>query len=120
MEHHYGQHVCRIPLEQWPDPVTRAFAHINPASYVPMRGPSELGLSGSLEDGDRSQELRHIDVPALVSGSTHDTMDPAHLRWMAGQLLQGRYLHCPQGSHPSQFDDAAHHFPGLVGFLHAL
>jgi tetratricopeptide (TPR) repeat protein len=29
MEHHYLLHVCRIPLEEWPEPVTRAFAHLN-------------------------------------------------------------------------------------------
>ena len=41
MQHHYALHVCRIPLEDWPDPVVRGIAHINPAIYVPMQGPSE-------------------------------------------------------------------------------
>jgi proline iminopeptidase len=84
MEHHYVLHVCRMPLEEWPDPVTRSIGHISPEIYVPMQGPSELGLSGSLEDWDRSADLPRIDVPALVIGATHDTMDPGHLRWMAG------------------------------------
>ena len=43
MEQHYVHHVLRMPAEDWPDPVNRAFAHINPAIYVPMQGPSELG-----------------------------------------------------------------------------
>jgi proline iminopeptidase len=120
MEHHYALHVCRLPLDQWPDPVVRALAHINPSIYVPMQGPSELGLSGSLEDWDRSGDLKDIDVPTLVVGATHDTMDPAHLRWMSEQLPQGRYLHCPDGSHLSQFDDPEHFFPGLVEFLTSL
>jgi proline iminopeptidase len=120
MEHHYVLHVCRIPLSDWPDPVTRSLAHINPAIYVPMQGPSELGLSGTLENWDRSGDLRHIDVPALVIGATHDTMDPAHLRWMSGQLPQGHYLHCPDGSHLSQYDDPGHYFPGLIDFLTSL
>ena len=46
MEHHYVLHVCRMPLEQWPDPVLRSLSHVNPAIYVPMQGPSELGMSG--------------------------------------------------------------------------
>jgi len=120
MEHHYALHVCRLPLDQWPDPVVRALAHINPSIYVPMQGPSELGLSGSLEDWDRSGDLKDIDVPTLVVGATHDTMDPAHMRWMSEQLPQGRYLHCPDGSHLSQFDDPEHFFPGLVDFLTSL
>jgi proline iminopeptidase len=119
-EHHYVLHVCRMPQADWPDPVNRAFGHINPAIYVPMQGPSELGLSGSLEDWDRSADLRHIDVPALVIGATHDTMDPAHMRWMSEQLPQGRYLHCPDGSHLCQFDDPGHFFPGLIDFLKSL
>jgi proline iminopeptidase len=120
MEHHYVLHVCRMPLDDWPDPVTRAIGHINPAIYVPMQGPSELGLSGTLEDWDRSGDLQHIDVPALVIGATHDTMDPQHMRWMSEQLPQGRYLHCPNGSHLSQFDDPEHYFPGLIDFLKSL
>jgi proline iminopeptidase len=120
MEHHYRLHVCRIPLDQWPDPVTRSLAHVNPAIYVPMQGPSELGLSGTLEDWDRSGDLGTIEVPTLVIGATHDTMDPEHLLWMSEQLPQGRYLHCPDGSHLSQFDDPTHFFPGLIEFLHSL
>jgi proline iminopeptidase len=119
-EHHYVLHVCRMPQVDWPDPVNRAFGHINPAIYVPMQGPSELGLSGTLEDWDRSADLQHIDVPALVIGATHDTMDPAHMRWMSEQLPQGRYLHCPDGSHLCQFDDPGHFFPGLIDFLKSL
>jgi proline iminopeptidase len=120
LEHHYVLHVCRMPAEEWPDPVTRSIAHINPAIYVPMQGPSELGLSGSLENWDRSADLPEITVPTLVIGATHDTMDPAHLQWMAGQLPKGQYLHCPDGSHLAQFDDPSHYFPGLISFLTSL
>ena len=44
-EHHYVHHVLRMPLDDWPNPVQRAFAAINPAVYVSMQGPSELGIS---------------------------------------------------------------------------
>ena len=120
MEQHYRWHICRMPLSEWPEPVTRCFGHINPAIYVPMQGPSELGLSGTLEGWDRTADLPGIDVPTLVIGAAHDTMDPGHMRWMAGQLPQGRYLHCPDGSHLAQFDDPGHYFPGLIEFLTSL
>ena len=42
-EQHYVHHVLRLPVADWPDPVQRGFAHINPAIYVSMQGPSELG-----------------------------------------------------------------------------
>ena len=120
MAHHYQQHVCRIPVAEWPDPVLRGLAHINPSIYVPMQGPSELGLKGSLEDWDRSADLGSIRVPTLTIGAAHDTMDPGYMRWMAEQLPNGRYLHCPDGSHLSQFDDPEHYFPGLIDFLTGL
>jgi proline iminopeptidase len=120
IEHHYVLHVLRMPPADWPDPVQRTFAHLNPAVYVPMQGPSELGLSGSLETWDRSADLKNIDLPTLVIGATHDTMDPSHMEWMAEELPQGRYLHCPEGSHLAQFDDPGHYFPGLIDFLKSL
>ena len=48
MPMHYEQHILRMPANQWPDPVKRAFAHINEQIYSLMQGPSELGASGRL------------------------------------------------------------------------
>jgi len=118
--HHYVHHVLRMPVADWPDPVQRAFAHINPAIYVPMQGPSELGISAeaSLAHWDRTAELASIEVPALVIGARHDTMDPAHMKMMADRLPRGRYLYCPDGSHMAMYDDQAVYFTGLIDFLH--
>jgi len=118
-EQHYIRHVLRIPAAEYPDPVQRAFAHINPAIYVSMQGPSELGISADakLVDWDRSADLTSIEVPTLVIGAEHDTMDPAHLRMMAGRLPAGRYLHCPEGSHLAMYDDQETYFGGLIDFL---
>jgi proline iminopeptidase len=117
MEHHYALHVLRKPLEQWPEAVTRMLEHINRDIYVPMQGPSELGIRGTLADWDRSRDLGRITVPTLVIGAAHDTMDPAHMAWMAGQLPNGHSLICPNGSHLAQYDDPDHYFPGLIRFI---
>lgn len=117
MAHHYVQHVLRLPVEEWPEPVVRSFAHINPAIYVPMQGPSELGASGKLLHWDRTADLSRIEVPTLVIGAQHDTMDPEHMRWMAGQFPQGSHLHCPDGSHMAMYDDQQTYVRGLLDFL---
>jgi proline iminopeptidase len=117
MEHHYVDHVLRLPAAEWPDPVTRAFKHLNPDIYIPMQGPSELGASGRLAAWDRTSDLARIGVPTLVIGARHDTMDPRHMEWMAGQLPKGRYLFCPEGSHLAMYDDQTVYFPGLIRFL---
>jgi proline iminopeptidase len=120
--HHYEQHVLRIPADSWPDPVQRAFAHINPKIYVPLQGPSELGISADakLAQWDRTEDLQRIEVPTLVIGAGHDTMDPSHMEMMAGLLPRGRYLHCPDGSHLALYDDQESYFAGLVAFLRDL
>src|ERR1700759_3967754 len=121
-EQHYVHHVLRMPVADWPDPAVRAFAHINPAIYVSMQGPSELGISAnaSLAHWDRTEELASIEVPALVIGAQHDTMGPALMKMMAERLPQGRYLHCPDGSHLAMYDDQAVYFAGLIDFLRGL
>ena len=119
MEQHYVHHILRMPVEDWPDPVQRAFAHINPAIYVSLQGPSELGMSrdAKLAKWERTDDLASIEVPTLVIGATHDTMDPAHMEMMASLLPKGSYLHCPDGSHLAMYDDQERYFEGLIGFL---
>lgn len=117
LEHHYVQHVLRMPFDEWPEPVVRMFTKINQAIYVSMQGPSELGLSGSLLDWDRTDDLGRIQVPTLVIGARHDTMDPAFMAAMASRLPRGRYLYCANGSHCAMYDDPETYFTGLVDFL---
>jgi proline iminopeptidase len=120
MQHHYIYHVLRMNAAQWPDPVQRAFKHLNSKVYIPMQGPSELGASGLLSQWDRSAELRSINVPTLTIGAQYDTMDPAHMAAMARSLPQGRYLHCPNGSHMAMYDAQECYYAGLIEFLHDL
>ncbi|HKX98505.1 MAG TPA: proline iminopeptidase-family hydrolase [Steroidobacteraceae bacterium] len=117
MPHHYEKHVLRMPADEWPDPVQRAFKNLNYDIYLPMQGPSELGAGGKLLDWDRTPDLAAIKVPTLVIGARYDTMDPKHMEWMAKQLPKGSYLYCPNGSHLAQYDDQATYFTGLIDFL---
>ena len=121
-EHYYQHHILRMPPDVWPDPVVRAFAHINPAIYEPMQGTSELGMQpgAKLAAWDRVNDLHRIDVPTLVVGARHDTMDPAHMEMMAGQFPNGTYLYCPMGSHLALYDDQQTYFDGLIAFLQNL
>jgi proline iminopeptidase len=120
MEHHYVHHVLRLPAEEWPDPVNRAFAAINPAIYVPMQGPSELGAGGVLRSWDRTDDLSNIKVPTLVIGARYDTMDPGHMEMMARRFADGTYLFCPSGSHLAMYDDQVTYFDGLIEFIRAV
>jgi proline iminopeptidase len=118
LEPFYDAHLLR--LKPMPDPVVRAFKHINTKVYTLMQGPSEFGISGRLERWDRKPDLPKISVPTLSVGAAHDTMDPAHMKWMATQVQQGASLHCPNGSHLSMWDDQETWFRGVIGFLKAV
>jgi len=117
--HYYPQHVLHMPLEKWPEPVIRSFSKLNNQIYVTMQGPSEFGIAGDakLKYWDRSSDLFKIKVPTLTIGGAFDTMDPQHMKWMASELENGRYLHCPKGSHLTMYDDQETYFSGLIQFI---
>jgi proline iminopeptidase len=117
MQYHYVDHLLRMPPDQWPDPVLRAFKHMNPKVYIPMQGPSELGASGILAKWDRTADLGKIAVPTLVVGARYDTMDPEHMKMMASKMPNARYLYCPNGSHMALYDDQKVWFDGVIRFI---
>jgi proline iminopeptidase len=115
--HFYTKHILRMPLSEWPEPVNRSFAKMNQSLYVTMQGPSEFGISGKLTTWSVKNQLNQIKVPTLVVGAEHDTMDPAHMKWMAGAVENGTYLYCANGGHMSMYDDQATYFKGLIHFM---
>jgi len=119
VEHYYTEHILRIPVNEWPNSINRAFEHVNYDVYVTMQGPSEFGVKGdaTLKEWDVKDQLHTITVPTLTIGAQYDTMDPKHMEWISTEVQNGRYLHCPNGSHLSQYDDQEHFFHGLVKFI---
>ena len=119
MNHYYPEHLLRMPLEEWPESVYRAFKHMNQEVYVYMQGYSEFGITGdaTLKNWDRKADLSNIYVPTLVIGATNDTMDPEHMEWMSEAVQNGRFLLCPEGSHLAQYDDQKVYFTGLIEFI---
>jgi len=113
----YQEHVLRMPANEWPDPVNRAFAKTNAKVYIPMQGPSEMGAGGKLLNWDRVDSLPKIKVPTLVIGAEFDTMEPSHMKMMADKVQNGRYLYCPNGSHMAMYDDQKIYFSGLIKFI---
>ncbi len=118
-KYYYTEHILRRPLSDWPESINRAFKHLNPNVYVYMQGQSEFGITGNatLKDWDVTTRLKMLTVPTLAIGSKYDTMDPDHMKWIANEVQNGRFLYCPNGSHCSQYDDQKTYFPGVIQFL---
>ncbi|MBA3663721.1 MAG: proline iminopeptidase-family hydrolase [Bacteroidetes bacterium] len=117
MPNFYAEHICRLPLTQWPEPMSRSLNKINQSLYVTMQGPSEFGISGKLTNWNRKPDMQNIHVPTLIIGAAYDTMDPEHMRWMAQNVQQGTFLLCTHGSHMCMWDDQETYFKGLISFL---
>ena len=121
-EHYYPKHVLRMPLEEWPNPVTRSLAGLNYEIYLKMQGPSEFGVVGDalLKEWDRKNDLKNLKIPVLTIGGQHDTMDPKQMEWMSTEVQNGTYLHCPNGSHWSMYDDQETYFNGVTEYINSL
>ena len=113
----YGEHICRIPVNDWPEPMKRSLDAINQSLYVTMQGPSEFGISGKLEKWSRKAVMKNITVPTLVVGAHYDTMDPEHMKWISKSVKRGKFLYCPKGSHMCFWDDQETYMTGLIKFL---
>ena len=120
MPNFYHQHICR--LNEWPDPVVRAFTHMDNTKvskqiYVIMQGPSEFGLSGRLLNWDIKNRLKEIRIPTLMVGAKYDTMDPKAMEEQSKMVQHGQYLYCPNGSHLSMWDDQKVFMGGVIKFI---
>ena len=119
-KYYYTEHILRKPLEEWPESINRAFKHLNSNVYVFMQGQSEFGITGNatLKNWDVKSRLKTLTVPTLAIGAKYDTMDPEHMKWIAKEVQNGRFLFCSNGSHLSQYDDQKNYFTGVIKFLH--
>jgi len=117
VQHFLEKHACRMPVADWPEPVTRGMGHLNGLVAEHLGVLSALTLIGVFGAWDRTADLGRITVPTLTIGATHDYQDPAHIEWMAGQVQRGRYLHCPDGGHFAMYDDPEPYFAGTIRFI---
>lgn len=115
MPNFYAKHLCR--LDPWPEPLVRGMSRLNQSLYVMMQGPSEFGLRGKLTSWDVKAELPTLTIPTLSIGAKYDTMDPEAMKWIAGQVKNGSYLYCPNGSHCCFYDDQQVYMAGVIKFI---
>jgi len=113
----YTKVICRLPLEQWPEPLVRAFKKPNQTIYLQMQGIDEFHVTGSLRNWDFWDKLPNIKVPTLVLGGVYDEMNPKSMKKEAQLIPKSRLYLCPGGSHMAMYDDQSNYFNALIGFL---
>jgi proline iminopeptidase len=115
MEELYPMMLCRT--HPWPEPVSRAFRHMNQKIYEQMQGKSEFLVTGNLKEWERWDRLHEIKVKTLTVGAKYDEMDPKDMQKMATLIPNATYAYCPNGSHLCMWDDQAVYFKNLIQFL---
>jgi len=118
MEDLYPKMLCRI--QPWPEPLVRAFRHLNEKIYNQMQGKSEFLVTGNLRDWERWDRLHEIRIKTLTIGAAYDEMDPDDMKKMAALMPQGTNANCPNGSHCCMWDDQKVYFDHLLNFLRAI
>ena len=113
----YTRNICRIPLENWPEPLMRAFTKANHAIYTQMQGVDEFHVTGNFKNWEMWDRLPKIKVPTLVIGGMYDEMNPVDMQ-KEGQLIpNSRTYLCPNGAHLSMYDDQSNYFNNLIKFI---
>jgi len=102
---HYPIHVYRHPLSEWPDYVMRTFTTPNLEQYLPACGAIPTKIRGWLENWNRTDDIKNITIPTLFISSEYDTNTPEHIKWMASEVQNGTYQHCPNSGHFAHLDD---------------
>ena len=117
MPNWYTQHILRMPPDQWPAPVMFSIEHVNNDIYTLMQGAERDG---------RERPARALGCQQAARGNRGaDPGDRRALRhdgsevhgWMAGQVRNGRFLYCTDGSHLCMYDQQPLYMNGVLGFI---
>ena len=117
VNNYYAEHICRIPVAEWPEPLNRSFKHVNQTVYEILQGPSEFVPGGRLVGWECWSRLKNLSVPTLMIGAKYDTMNPDEMEEMSKLVQHGTYLYCPTGSHLSMWDAQSEYYPGIIRFI---
>ena len=80
MEHHYVQHVLRMPARGVAGPGDARVRQHQPGHLRPDAGAERARRRREAADLGPDDDLARITVPTLVIGARYDTMDPAFMR----------------------------------------
>jgi proline iminopeptidase len=111
----YMKHLCTT--NPWPEPLARAFKHLNTDVYNTMQGPNEFVITGNLKQWNRWNDLKNIRIPTLLVVGRKDTMSVEDIQKMGQLIPNSRVVVCENGSHICMYDDQQTYFSELIRFI---
>jgi proline-specific peptidase len=113
----YGRFICR--LDPWPEPLMRSLNNLmsNPVPYEIMQGPNEFTITGNLKDWDRTDRLREISVPTLITCGRYDEMGPACAEVLQHGIPHSEVVIFEQSAHMAHLEETEQYLSVLRNFL---
>jgi proline iminopeptidase len=111
----YRRHLCC--LDPWPDFVTQAVTQLNMDVYLPLWGPSEFTITGTLKNHDLAPRLAEIDVPVLLTCGDRDEAAPATVQQFQRAFPNAAMCVLPNAAHLHQIEQPALFLAAVRGFL---
>jgi proline iminopeptidase len=111
----YRRHLCCI--DPWPDFVSEAVTQLNMDVYLPLWGPSEFTITGTLKDYDLMPRLSEIAVPVLLTCGDRDEAAPATVQQFQRTFPNAALCVLPNAAHLHQIEQPALFLAAVRGFL---
>ncbi len=111
----YRRHLCC--LDPWPDFVAQAVTQLNMDVYLPLWGPSEFTITGTLKDYDLLPRLGEIAVPVLLTCGDRDEASPATVQQFQRAFPDAAMAVLPNAAHLHQIEQPALFLEAVRGFL---
>ena len=112
----YKRHLCR--LDPWPEFLLRSFGNVdgNPV-YATMNGPNEFTVTGNLREWDRTDRLREIEVPTLITVGRYDEIGPNCAETLHKGIPNSEMEVFENSSHMAHAEEAEEYRRSLRRFL---
>lgn len=109
----WHKHICR--MLEWPDELTNLEEVLNPDIYKEIIG-LEFNMKGNLRDWNRLQDLKEVQIPALVLSGEYDALTPNEAQKIYQALPNSSFhlfrnvAHMPMYECPSEYRQVVHQF----------
>ena len=111
----YRRHLCR--LATWPDELLYDIDHTNQLIYSTMSGPNDLICTGGIKYWDRTQDLKGIRVPTLVTGGKYDESSPVVAKSIHDGIKGSELVIFEKSSHLPMWEERSRYIEVLAKFL---
>jgi proline-specific peptidase len=90
---------------------------INNPVYETMNGPNEFMALGNLKDWDRTDRLREITVPTLITVGRYDERTPACAETLLKGIPGSKMVVFEESAHVGHLEETEKYLTVVAGFL---